>query len=92
MQAKTAYAAKQVPHMAYRQRPHPLTCRGVQRAGDDRIGLKETLRADPQRHAVEIFRQRLLLSQKDFRLPFHNGHMYRLDIHRNHVKLRQLRL
>ena len=50
------------------------------------------MRADPQRHAVEIFRQRLLVGEENFPLSFHDGHMHRLNIGGNHLQLRQQRL
>ena len=76
--------------MLDRQRAHPVAGRGVQPAGYRRIGLKEALRADPQRHPIKDLPQRLLFGEEDLLLAFHDCHMHRLDIRRNHAELRQL--
>ena len=48
------------------------------------------MRADPQRHAVEAFGQRVLVGEENLFLPFHDRHMHRLNIRRNDLQLRQL--
>ncbi|MNY79551.1 hypothetical protein D3C86_2202280 [compost metagenome] len=50
------------------------------------------MRADPQRHAVEILCQRLLFGEENLFLPFHNRHVHRLNIGGNQFQLRQLLL
>ena len=92
MQTKTADATEQIPHVIHRQLSYPVTRRGIQLACHRRVGLEETVRADPQRHVVKPLRQRLLFSQEDFCLPFHNRHMHRLKIDADDLQLRQLRL
>jgi hypothetical protein len=64
VQAKAPNAAEQIPHML------DGSARTQSRAvaystGHGRVGLEEALRADPQRHAVEVFRQRLLFGEED---------------------------
>ncbi|CSF45415.1 Uncharacterised protein [Shigella sonnei] len=70
------------------QLPYPVARGSVQLAGDRRISLEETLRTDPQRYVIKTLCQRLLFSQVDLRLPFHNRHMYRLNIDGNNFQLR----
>ena len=92
VQAKAANAAEEIPHMVNRKLAHPVPRRGVELAGDRRVGLEKALRTNSERHAVEVLRQCLLVGKKDLPLPFHDRHMHRLDIYRNHLQLRQLRL
>ena len=74
------------------QRTHPVAGGGVQAACHGRVGLEEALRADPQRHAVEALRQRVLVGEENLFLPFHDRHMHRLNVRRNDLQLRKLRL
>ena len=78
--------------MLDRQRAHPVAGGGIQPTGYRRVGLKETLRADPQRHLIKDLPQRLLFGEEDLLLAFHDCHMHRLDIRRDHLELRELRL
>ena len=92
VQSKAPHATEQIPHAADIQLTHPVTRGGIQRRGNLRIGLEKTLRANIQRNLVKRLFQRLLLGEKDFRLPFQNSHMHRLNINRDHRELRQLLL
>ena len=88
VQAKAPHSAEQVPHMIDRQLAYPIAGGRIQLAGNGRIRLKEALRADPQRYAVKVFRQRRLLAEENLLFAFHNGHMHRLNIGGNHLQLR----
>ena len=77
-----------VPHV--RQRRHPRPRLVVERLGDERVGLEEGARPQPQRHAGgQPHREGRAVGQHDLPLALEHRLVLRLHVDRHHPQVRQ---